>query len=372
MDRNDQLVKEGLFARWNHEYWPWYIIYLPVFPLLLWHALRVRSLVFFTNVDPAIDMSGFFGERKSEIYALLPYGSYPTTVLVESQVPSQEAVERMAHAHLSFPIIVKPDIGERGTGVVRVENEEALLPVLQGEHSGMLLQALVPWSYEYGLFFARDPLSGATKLLSITAKRFLTVHGDGQRTVEALLAQTHRGRKQIERLRGYKARLLASVPPKNEEVVVEPVGNHCRGTIFLDACHLNTPALQESVSRLMERTEGVYYGRFDVRAESEESLGEGRFTILEMNGVSSEPGHIYDPSYSIFRCWSELLRHVRHIPRISHRMRTKGHAPAPLRTVIERCRLHFGQEQGPSPQVEPSRPAHERQSSQVLRSGTSF
>ena len=338
---------EGQWARWNHEYWPWYIIYLPVFPLLLWYAFRARSFVFFTNVDPAIDLSGFFGERKSEIYALLPKGSYPTTVLIAPRLPSGVVQKRMAEAGLIFPLIAKPDIGERGNGVTRVDSEQALTEVLRTEHSGMLLQALVPWPHEYGLLFARDPLSGKTELLSITAKRFLSVIGDGHRSVEELLARTHRGKKQLERLRAYKADLLARVPRVNEEVVVEPVGNHCRGTIFLDACHLNSTALQEQVSKVMDRTEGVYYGRFDVRAESEEALLEGRFIILEMNGVASEPGHIYDPSYSIFRCWSELLRHVRYIPRISAQMRIQGHDPAPLRTVIDRCRTHFGQGHDP-------------------------
>ena len=37
-------------ARWNHEYLPWYIIYLPVVPGLLYHAIRQRSLVFFLSL----------------------------------------------------------------------------------------------------------------------------------------------------------------------------------------------------------------------------------------------------------------------------------------------------------------------------------
>lgn len=339
--------REGLFARWNHEYWPWYVIYLPVLPGLLLNAIRSRSLVFFSNVNPAIDMGGFFGERKSEIYALLPEGSYPTTLLVECGCALDDVASRMRNGGLRFPLVVKPDIGERGEGVQRVDNEQALQAALAEQRAPLLLQALVPWEHEYGLMFLKDPTTGRTTLLSITGKAFLSVQGDGRSSVEALLRSTFRGRKQTARLHGYKGALLGTVPMNGERVVVEPVGNHCRGTIFLDRCDRATPALEQALDRLMARTAGVHYGRLDVRAESEQALREGRFTILELNGVTSEPGHIYDPSLSIFGCWRELLRHVRCLPALSRAMRTKGAHPVTLQELIARCESHFGARLGP-------------------------
>ncbi|MEO8590279.1 MAG: hypothetical protein ABI432_12975 [Flavobacteriales bacterium] len=333
---------EGPFARWNHEYWPWYLIYMPVLPGLLLHAIRNRSLVFFTNVNPAIDMGGFFGERKSEIYALLPKGSYPTTLLIEPGTPTDEVLSRMRTVGLSFPHMVKPDTGERGDGVQRIEHEGALRTVLADQRAPLLLQELVPWEHEYGLMVMKDPATGRATLLSITGKRFLAVVGDGRSTVAQLLRATLRGRKQVQRLSDYKADLLAHVPMRNERVVVEPIGNHCRGTSFLDARHLATPALTEAVDALMDGTEGIYYGRLDVRSPSEEALQQGRFTILELNGVSSEPGHVYDPAMGIIGCWRELLRHVAHLPRLSRALRAQGHHPVPLGTLIARCEEHFG------------------------------
>jgi len=91
----------------------------------------------------------------------------------------------------------------------------------------------------------------------------------------------------------------------------------------------------------MARTEGVYYGRLDVRSPSPEALRAGTFTILELNGVTGEPGHIYDPTLSILACWRELLRHVRHIPSISRDLRANGHHPVPLHTLVVRCEEHF-------------------------------
>jgi hypothetical protein len=328
--------------RLNHEHWPWWLIYLPVMPLYLYQALRLRRAAFFTNVDPAIDLGGFFGERKSTIYAGLPPGSYPTTLLVQPGEDADAVLHRVHAAGIPFPLIVKPDVGERGTGVTLVKHPEMLRHLLAHATDQLLVQALAEGDQEFGLMFARDPVSGHTALLSITGKDFLTVVGDGTRTVAQLLALTHRGAQQIARLQTYAAELLASVPSPGQELRVEPIGNHCRGTRFVDAGHLRTPALEQAVDHLMAATTGLYYGRLDVRSTSAEALRQGRFHIIELNGVTSEPGHIYDPSITIWRCWAELLRHVRHIGRISRLLLAQGVEPAPLHTVIHRCGTHFG------------------------------
>ncbi|HRH38036.1 MAG TPA: hypothetical protein PK760_06810, partial [Flavobacteriales bacterium] len=228
-----------------------------------------------------------------------------------------------------------------------IHNEEDLINALVQQPVPLLMQALARGEQEFGLMFARDVATGRTELLSVTGKRFLSVVGDGQRTVEQLLSLTWRGQKQIERLRSVKGEELLRVPTQGERVVVEPIGNHCRGTIFFDACDLATPALRDAVDALFKDVHGINYGRLDVRAESEQALREGRFMIVELNGVSSEPGHIYDPSYSIFRCWIELVRHVRHVGRISLHEQRRSHQPTTLGELITRCERYFGWRLGP-------------------------
>lgn len=328
--------------RFNHEHWPWWLMYLPVFPLYIWQAVRMRRAAFFTNVNPAMDMGGFFGESKSAIYRRLPTNRYPSTLNIPVHAPLEEAVAQVIEAGISFPCIVKPDVGERGQGVRRADTTVQLRAALSDRTGELLVQDLAPGKHEFGLMFARDPGTGRTTLLSITAKRFLTVTGDGQRTVHELLAGTFRGYRQLARLRRSAAELMATVPPKGARVMVEPIGNHCRGTTFIDGEHLRTAELEEAVGRLVSATNGFHYGRFDVRSTSEQALRAGEFTLIELNGVISEPTSIYDPSWSIWRCWTEVVRHMRHLGSISVQLHKQGVEPSTMHAVVVSCEAHFG------------------------------
>ncbi len=330
-----------LAERLNHEYWPWWVFYLPVLPFYLYQALRQRRAAFFTNVNPGIDMGGFFGERKQDIYAQLPKGSYPTTCLIAAGTPPGDVLDAWRASGIAFPLIVKPDVGERGEGVTVVHDEENLLRALVGKGKDLLLQAMAPGPAEFALMFIVDPATRRVRLLSICGKRFLEVVGDGSSTVRDLLARTRRGARQLSRLAEVDSKALLRVPVKGERVIAEPIGNHCRGTIFQDASHLATPELNAALDALLTDARGIFYGRVDVRAEDENALSAGRFTVVELNGVSSEPGSVYDPSWSIWRCWRELLRHVRLIGPLSEQLQQAGHEPVSILAVLQRCVVHF-------------------------------
>jgi hypothetical protein len=55
------------------------------------------------------------------------------------------------------------------------------------------------------------------------------------------------------------------------------------------------------------RFDGFYFGRFDVRAASADAFARGEFTVIELNGVTSEPTHIYDPAVSVFGAYRALF-----------------------------------------------------------------
>jgi hypothetical protein len=79
------------------------------------------------------------------------------------------------------------------------------------------------------------------------------------------------------------------------------------GAIFVDAQHLLTPVLEAWVDRVAQGYPGFYLGRFDLRVPDQAALREARaIQVIELNGVTSEPVHIYDPSYSIVNAWRTL------------------------------------------------------------------
>jgi len=119
--------------------------------------------------------------------------------------------------------------------------------------------------------------------------------------------------------------LLAEIPATGEVRLLEPIGNHCRGTAFLDACHLISPQLTRIFDQISLQTIGLYYGRFDLRCKSIDSLSLGQdFAILEYNGVAAEPAHIYHPGRSIWNAYRDILTHLNIVYCIAKVQKSKG------------------------------------------------
>ena len=107
-------------------------------------------------------------------------------------------------------------------------------------------------------------------------------------------------------------------PTKNEKVVLEHIGNHCRGTKFLDSTYEADQGLNEAIDELAKQIPDFHYGRFDLRCQSMDDLKQLRnFKILELNGAASEPAHIYEPGYSIFKAYKVIFWHHRQLAKIS-------------------------------------------------------
>ncbi|MCH2044453.1 MAG: hypothetical protein MK212_10090 [Saprospiraceae bacterium] len=49
---------------------------------------------------------------------------------------------------------------------------------------------------------------------------------------------------------------------------MQPIGNHCRGTMFLDGNYLINEEMIEGFDKITSRIEGVYFSRYDLRCPS--------------------------------------------------------------------------------------------------------
>ncbi len=255
------------------------------------------------------------GESKWSVLQLLPPTSYPETYLIHPD--TQEDYRELAQ-RLGFPLIVKPDIGERGLGVACVRHMEELQAYINRYHLPFLMQKFVRLPLELGVFYFKYPGRSAGVISSIVAKKFLTVKGDGKKSVGQLIQEDIRGALQVKPKSGRIPKdLWQSIPAKNKTILVEPIGNHSRGTKFLDYTRY-APKLQPFFDELAADIDGFYFGRFDIKCASINALARGEdYKILELNGAGAEPAHIYQPGFSLREAYQVILWHLHVLADIS-------------------------------------------------------
>lgn len=300
------------------EYWSFNAVYGPIYLYWLWLGIKSRSFFFVNAANPTITNGGFLMESKNEIYKLIPKKYYPKTVFLLKGTPTEIALQEMKKAEIQFPFIAKPDIGGRGRMVSKINNEAELSTYISIVKENFLLQEMVQWHLEAGIFYYRFPDQDNGHISGIVAKEFLTVTGDGKHTMLELLQLEKRFVLQIPALQKvYGNRLRQVLQPNHQELMV-PYGNHARGSKFLDAGHQIDEALTQVIDAVCKQIPGFYFGRMDIKFNTWEELKQGEnFSIVELNGSGSEPTHIYDPKHSIFFAWKEIIRHWHLLQRIS-------------------------------------------------------
>ncbi len=297
------------FIRLTHwEYWPMWIFYFPVWLQHLWLSIRQRNLFFFLATNPAIE--GFIlSDSKFKTLQLVPEGHRPLSVLVQPGSGADNVISEMHDCGIGFPVILKPDVGFRGIKVKKIEGQSQLARELAQLKVPSLLQEYCEGPLETGIFYYRYPDQSSGYIPSVTIKDFLKVTGDGIHTLEELVKASPRALLQAGRIQAQLGNAYKEVLPRGQICPLELVGNHNRGTRFIDANYLVDKELLKVFDELSHQMQGFYFGRFDIRAESWEALRDRReFKIIEVNGVGGEPTHIYDSSNSLPKAWLALCR----------------------------------------------------------------
>lgn len=306
-----KILYRPFFIKLFHwEYWPFHIVYGPLYLYWFWLCLKARSFFFFNTSNPSINNGGFLMESKKQIYDLLPWEYYPETIFVKRDTLVDDLFKEVREKGFQFPLIGKPDIGMQGKSVKKLSNEKDLLEYASNSKVDFLIQRFVPFENEVGIFYYRFPGECKGHISGIVSKEFLTVTGDGESTMTELLRKDKRFVLQISSLqKAYGNELKRILRPAEKRILV-PYGNHVRGAKFVDASGLIDEQLITTIDDICRRVKGFYFGRLDVRFNSWEELKQGRnFSIIEINGAGSEPTHMYDPDHSIFFAWKEIIRH---------------------------------------------------------------
>jgi len=324
----------GRWRRW--EFWPAWLFYLPVAVNYLRLAIRYRGFTLPTAANPGIFSGGFVGESKfatlRDLQATSPEFTAEAALLPAKSSSAQDrlsTLKRLLTDHnISYPLILKPDVGQRGVGVKLIRTSEQAMEYLRGTSAPLLVQRYAPGPYEIGVFYYRFPHEQRGRIFAITGKVFPTITGDGRRTIEELIWQDERARFVVATyLRRLGAR-RSDVLPEGETLKLVEAGNHAQGCIFRDGMHLWTEALERRIDDISQRLGGFFIGRYDIRYSSEEDLRAGRgFQIIELNGAASEATSIYDARNSLFAAYRKLFQQWELVFAIGAENRRRGLPP---------------------------------------------
>ena len=326
-------------AHW--EYWPFQIVYTPIYFLWAYYSIKAKSIFFFNASNPTIKNGGFIMESKKQIYNLIPQKYYPKTELVKAETPIDEISEVLDKAGIKYPFIAKPDIGLRGSAVKKIETPEDLKQYAERASFDFIVQNLIPYENEIGVFYVRYPHEKKGRITGIVAKEFLIITGNGVATIEELIKENPRYELQLKVLKQEYGSKLLEVLPVGEKVNLVPYGNHARGAKFIDGSHWITPRLAETFNEMCLQIPGFYFGRLDIMYDTFEALEQGKnFSVVELNGAASEPTHIYDPKHSLLFAWKELARHITYMYEISVANHQKGFPYLTHKAGMKEYRLH--------------------------------
>ncbi len=315
------------------EYWPFEVIY--AIPFLYWVYLSARagSFFFFRAANPAIPNGGMFGESKFDILNKIPQNYIPKTVYASTDQSFEHLQQELQTAGIDYPVIAKPNIGSRGFLVKKVQDRTELEAYLKNQSVDFLLQEYVDYPMEVSVMYYRFPDQAQGAISSVTLKEYLTVTGDGTRTVQQLVQNYDRAKLQLDTLKQSHAHVLSTIPAAGERLELVPIGNHCKGAAFFNGNKYIDQELVDTFDELSHQIKGIYFGRFDLKCSDLQTLKKGEhFKILEINGVGAEPAHIYDPGYSFWKALGDIMRQWKIIYQISVANRRKG---APYMTYTE-------------------------------------
>ncbi len=298
-----------LIGKWkrliNWEFWNPIIPYsfLMIYILFLW--IKHKSITVFTLANPSIPEGGFIKESKRDILdninareSVARYTFLSNDQEIDQKLSLIETF--MDEFSLDFPIVIKPDVGERGQDVFISKSKKELEDLINELDSDQIIQEYIGGE-EYGVFYYRFPNEKEGNIFSITKKIYLKIYGDGVHTLEELILKDKRAVCLAELHFDNHIDNLYNIPKNGESIDLVELGTHSKGSIFYDGFELITPELSKKIDQISKSFDGFNFGRFDIKVPSKKDLLKGEnIKVIELNGVTSESTNIYDPKYSFF------------------------------------------------------------------------
>ncbi len=281
----------------NWEHWPAFMFYTPFIPFFLYRIVKAKNPLYFLATNPSILYSGIGSESKYKTILLAPQKYSPESILVAENTNFKDLLNRLKKTSLSYPFIAKPDIGFRGYLVKKIANEQELKTYFSKINIPIIIQEFIDYKNEIGVFYHRIPGDKKGKITSITIKKYPTIKGNGINTLSELILADKKIFLYHDLLKNIHKKKMDGIVAKDKTITLSEIGNHSKGTQFINGNHLINKSLESVFDKLNHQIDGWFYGRIDLKYKTWEELLEGKkFKIVEINGVMSEPTHIYDAS----------------------------------------------------------------------------
>lgn len=312
------------------EFRPRYIMYIPIFFYRIRLAIKSWTPMFQYFANPGMPPQSMLRFSKRQILKQLDEALIPETYIITPSTPIEELQTYLEK--LAYNAIVKPDLWERGNDVVKILSLEQLSTYLHGRNESdvYLLQQYNDYPLEFGVMRYRYPHETTGHISGIVQKVPLVAIWDGVQTVQHLIQGDERLNRYRDLFQERHALLLDKVLWKDESFQLSDIGNHCKGARFYDTSDLATPALIAECDRIASQIQGFHFGRYDFKVPTVEDFRAGKnIIVIEVNGVQSEPAHIYDSAYSLRKAYEQLFAHRNTIYRIG-----KAHRKAWLSSNI--------------------------------------
>lgn len=329
-----------------YEFLPSWLFYTPVVIQSLFQGLRYVDWRLPLIANPSIRLSGMVGESKHDILSLAGQNAqqyispFITLTKTDESISKQfsHAISSMDEAGINFPIVAKPDMGCRGAGVKLITEKSALEKYIKTfpTRARYLLQEKAPFQAEAGVFYVRYPGEEKGEIISITLKYAPVVIGDGKQTLEQLIESCPRAGKLQHLYKPRHAHHLDKVIEQGNEFQLTFSGSHCRGSIFRNGNQFITEKLTRKLDQIFDDMDGFHYGRLDIKfADINQFMDGESFTILEINGASSEAAHIWDSSTPLKDIFSTLLTQYRILFDIGAKQKKRGHKAPSITSLLK-------------------------------------
>jgi len=306
---------------YKFEYWPFWFFYSPFILQWLWYSLRSWNFVYFTRANHKTPFGAFFEYSKFSLIKPIEPKYLPKTKFYNSE---EEVEQDLQNNIYNKSFIYKPDFGERGVGVTIYYNLEQWKKEFKTVVYPCLIQEYIDFPIELGVLFYKFP-SGKKGVTSVVGKSFLTVIGDGKSTLKELIFNEIRAATRINFLSEKFRDKWNSIIKKNEEILLEEIGNHNRGTTFLNSNNIICEELVNIMDSITKNIEGFHFGRLDLKCNSIKELYKGEnIKVIEVNGVASEAAHIYDPKMKLLNAYKAVYENNKIVYLISKELKEQG------------------------------------------------